>query len=231
VASVAERVSMNGMIAVGSIAAVGVALTFVLVFTSSQYRARRKRQQSEKRLSKDPVTQPIVIQQEPSQFGKKTSGKEKSSQDGARVVKPVGTRLPSVWPLPIWSRAGNSSAKGNAVAPACLVALDENEQPITGGAIPLIRQEITFGADPQQANHVLESPTVNDLHARLYRSPDGAFYLVDEGSVAGTWINYTPASSSGIRLEHGDLVHIGMVMFRFELANPSPVDIKVVNLQ
>ena len=51
---------------------------------------------------------------------------------------------------PIWPRGSAQNA------PARLVALDENEQPITGGAIPLSRQEITFGTDPQRATQVLE---------------------------------------------------------------------------
>jgi hypothetical protein len=37
------------------------------------------------------------------------------------------------------------------------------------------------------------------------------------GSSAGTWINYTPVSGEGACLEHGDLIHIGRVGFRFSL--------------
>jgi predicted component of type VI protein secretion system len=78
---------------------------------------------------------------------------------------------------------------------------------------------------------VLNSPTVNDLHARLYRSTDGDFFLADQGSIAGTWINFAPITINGARLEHGDLIHIGRMMFRFELAQPTQAQIKVIDLE
>lgn len=76
---------------------------------------------------------------------------------------------------------------------------------------------MTFGSDPRQATCVLDSPTVSALHARLTHTAEGEFILADAGSVAGTWVNYTPASSVGVRLMHGDLIHIGRVTLRFEL--------------
>jgi pSer/pThr/pTyr-binding forkhead associated (FHA) protein len=38
--------------------------------------------------------------------------------------------------------------------------------------------------------------------------------------VAGTWVNYSPVPAQGLLLRHGDLVQIGKIAFRFELANP-----------
>jgi pSer/pThr/pTyr-binding forkhead associated (FHA) protein len=49
---------------------------------------------------------------------------------------------------------------------------------------------------------------------------NGAFRLADEGSTAGTWVNYTPVSHEGTRLEHGDLIHFGRVGYRFMLKEP-----------
>ena len=232
-AAVTERVSMQGIIAVGSVVAAGLVLALVLVFTNTQRRARRKRQQMDKRLMKDPVTQPVAIHQDKSKSrpGKNQPPKVKTAPGSAPAPRPAGQRVSSAWSNPIWSRANALARKAATAAPARLVALDENEQPITGGAIPLTRQEITFGTDPHRATQVLDSATVNELHARLYRSPEGSFYLADQGSIAGTWINYAPVNNSGARLEHGDLIHIGRVMFRFELANPSMIDIKVVDLE
>ncbi len=46
----------------------------------------------------------------------------------------------------------------------------------------------------------------------------GAVIISDLGSVAGTWVNYTPISSTGVRLEDGDLVRIGKMSFRFQAA-------------
>ena len=115
--------------------------------------------------------------------------------------------------------------------PGRLVSLDEHEQPVLGAAIPLANQEMTFGSDPKCATQILESPTVNGLHARMYKNGNGCFYLADENSVAGTWINYTPVTVHGVRLQHGDLIHFGRVMFRFELtdaAHENLPEVKVI---
>ncbi len=217
-------ISTRGMVAVGAVAAAGLALMLVLILTGNRRRVRRKRQQVDKRLSKDPVTQPVLIQQESDRKHPGQSQRQSPAEKPAGT-KPAGARPVSSWMNPIWPRSGAQNA------PARLVALDENEQPITGGAILLTRQEITFGTDPQRATQVLESPTVNELHARLYRSPEGNFFLADQGSVAGTWVNYAPVTINGARLEHGDLIHIGRVMFRFELISPTQADIKVIDLE
>lgn len=166
---------------------------------------------------KDPLTQPVPINQDHSQPLK-----------GRSAAKNVPSRPNAGWPVPSWPRPTSQNA------PARLIALDENEQPITGGIIPLARQEITLGKDPQRATQVLDSPTVDDLHARLYRDDEGHFYLADQGSVAGTWINFAPVTTSGARLEHGDLIHIGKVMFRFELTDQTQAthtEIKVTDLE
>jgi pSer/pThr/pTyr-binding forkhead associated (FHA) protein len=81
---------------------------------------------------------------------------------------------------------------------------------------------------------VLESATVNELHARLYRDSEDNFFLADQESIAGTWVNYAPITSGGTRLEHGDLIHIGKVLFRFEIMDPARIptaEIKVTDLE
>lgn len=137
---------------------------------------------------KDPVTQPVAIRQE-------------------KRLKPFTGSAASALPRLMES----------ADAPAHLVPVSENGEPRPGQRIALNRSEITFGRDPAQAICVLESPTVSDLHARLVQTPEGGFILADAGSVAGTWVNYTPVSSRGVRLMHGDLIHFGRVAMRFEL--------------
>jgi hypothetical protein len=89
--------------------------------------------------------------------------------------------------------------------------------------LPLSEEEITFGRDPAQAVHILHDPSVELLHARLHRLEDGNFFLTDAGSVAGTWVNYSPIPQQGCRLEHGDLVHFGREGFRFTLRAPQHV--------
>ena len=89
--------------------------------------------------------------------------------------------------------------------------------------IPISTEEITIGRDPILATLVLEDPSVEGLHARIMRKEHNDFRVVDEGSVAGTWINYTPVSSEGATLQHGDLIHIGRVGFRYTLRKPGQV--------
>jgi predicted component of type VI protein secretion system len=89
--------------------------------------------------------------------------------------------------------------------------------------IPLTFDEISLGSNPSQASLVLNDASVEGRHACLTRQEDGSFRLADEGSIAGTWVNYTPVSKEGTRLEHGDLVHIGRVGFRFTIRKPTQV--------
>lgn len=199
-ASVTGRVSRRGMVAIGAITFAGAVLGLVLVVTSRRRQLRKNLDPASAKRKKDPLTQPVPIQQDTSKPRKEKSTPARSAS------------WPVHWPKP---------AAQNA--PARLITLDDNEQPITGGMIALARQEITFGSDPKRATQLLDSPTVDGLHARLYRSEDGQFYLSDQGSVAGTWINYAPLSANGTRLEHGDLIHIGKIMFRFELTESSHI--------
>ena len=94
--------------------------------------------------------------------------------------------------------------------------------------IPLLSNEITLGSDPNLATLVLNDKSVEGLHARILHTDDGSYRLLDEGSTAGTWINYTPISREGARLENGDLVHIGRVGFRFTTRQPGRVRKAVV---
>jgi hypothetical protein len=200
--SLVERISQRGVIAIAAIVVSGMALGLVLAFTSSKRIGRWRRRQSDRRLSKDPLTQPVSIRPTPAR--KDASRPRKEREQGSPLI-------------PIWPRQASQTG------PARLVILDENEQPVTGGSIPLARQEMTFGSDPQRATQVLNSPTVDSLHARLSRTPEGEFILSDQNSIAGTWINYAPVTAGGARLEHGDLIHIGKVMFRFEITDPARI--------
>jgi hypothetical protein len=86
--------------------------------------------------------------------------------------------------------------------------------------ISIAMDELTFGLDPNLATVILDDASVEGLHARLLHEADGSFRLIDEGSVAGTWVNYLPVGEQGQVLEHGDLVHFGRVGFRFNQREP-----------
>jgi hypothetical protein len=98
---------------------------------------------------------------------------------------------------------------------AYLVRLKDDGQPMTSPSIPIRTPEMTFGSDPIQATRILDDPSVSALHARL-RVENGKYILTDEKSAAGTWVNYEQLTAPR-RLQHGDILHIGRVSYRFML--------------
>ncbi len=106
-------------------------------------------------------------------------------------------------------------------APAYLIRLKGDGQPVTAPPLSLTGSEMTFGANPTQATHVLDDLSVSPLHARLKKEKDSGFYLRDENSIAGTWVNYEPLKKNETRcLQHGDIIHLGKLSYRFMLRNP-----------
>jgi pSer/pThr/pTyr-binding forkhead associated (FHA) protein len=99
---------------------------------------------------------------------------------------------------------------------------DSSGAPLSG-PMTVSAAEITIGSDSSQATLVVDDPSVSSLHARLVRSPEGAFQIFDEGSIAGVWINYSPVTPAGAYLEHGDIVHIGRAGFRFTQRQPTRI--------
>ena len=104
--------------------------------------------------------------------------------------------------------------------PAYFARLSEDGTPGNGDPIPLIGREITFGTDPTQATVVLGHPSVSLLHARLRRTENDSFTLLDQNSTAGTWVNYERIPQEGRLLKHGDMIHFGQLVYRFVLAKP-----------
>ena len=177
-------------IAVGAIVVAGGILLIVLLTGRLRLRSRSERRADRKR-NTDPVTQPVSIQQaEPPSKRKQAA------------------RLP-------WARTERWQD-----APAHLTRLRNDGEPMTGHPIPLAEKENTFGTDPVQAKYVLDHPSLAALHAHLKRTDSGDFLLIDNNTVAGTWVNYDPVPKGGCFLKHGDVVHFGLLMYRFSLKNP-----------
>jgi len=108
-------------------------------------------------------------------------------------------------------------------APAHLARLKADGKPSTAPLLALADQDVTFGNDPIQAIHVLDDPSVSPLHARIRLLGDGSYLLLDQKSVAGTWVNLEPIPPEGRRLCHGDVIQIGRVSYRFLLQKPPEV--------
>jgi hypothetical protein len=106
---------------------------------------------------------------------------------------------------------------------AQLVRLSEQNQPLPSSPVAITSREVTFGRDPTLATVVIDLPSLDGLHARLRQNDDGQFILSDEGSVAGTWVNYAPITRDRVELEHADLVRIGQASFRFLHSSPNRI--------
>ena len=184
--------------------AVGAVLLAGLVLAlvvAGESRLRGRQRGSARRREKDPVTQPVPIRRESPSRPRKTGA------------------------APAWPKVEKAPP-----APARMVRLTEAETPASGGPVPLNRAEITFGSDARLVVVAVDDSSVHPLHARLTRTREGNFLLSDEGSVAGTWVNYAQINGKGKLLQHGDLIHLGRAMFRFELTAPQAQRELVVSL-
>ncbi|OGO38791.1 MAG: hypothetical protein A2W35_15325 [Chloroflexi bacterium RBG_16_57_11] len=169
------------------IALAGAVLLLVLVI-GGKIRPRAHRV-ARKRRRFDPVTQPVHFATEPS------------------THRRAGWANRLQWP----QRAAGPQAY------AYLYSIHDPDQPDSVPPIPITTDEVTLGSDQGMSALLLDDPSVESLHARITRQEDGSFRLADVGSIAGTWVNYSPVSRTGTRLEHGDLIHIGRIGFRFML--------------
>jgi hypothetical protein len=94
---------------------------------------------------------------------------------------------------------------------AHLEILDHYKERSEKERIPITHGEITFGNDPKLATITFNDPAVEGLHARLRMSDQGDIIIRDEGSIAGTWVNYSPISWEDVKLSHGDIIHIAHI--------------------
>ncbi|MDO9128582.1 MAG: FHA domain-containing protein [Anaerolineales bacterium] len=178
-------------IAGGAVLLAGAALGLILFAGGRLRRTSNTASRLSRKMRLDPLTQPISPRAD-----------RVGAAQGLLGGKP-GLQLP-------WVRRRKN-------APAYLVRLKGDGQPVTAPPIPLTGSEMTFGTNPTQATHVLDDPSVSQLHARLKKERDGEFYLLDQNSTAGTWVNYEPVKNEPRRLKHGDILHLGQLSYRFVL--------------
>jgi hypothetical protein len=102
---------------------------------------------------------------------------------------------------------------------AYLIPLVGFDEPTLPAPLPITAQDISLGGDPHLASLVIINPSIEGLHARIYRQ-DKKFLISDAGTVAGTWVNYEQVVSPGTALQHMDIIHLGRIGFRFQLSEP-----------
>lgn len=161
---------------------------------------RTKFRKPERKLRSDPVTQPVEI-------------------NGEYTLEPIKPEQKIEWPV----------IRGVGLAPARLLRKTNLPQDVLQPQeIPLSGDEVVIGSDRKKADMILSHTSISGLHARIFKDADGNFRVADAGSNVGTWVNYAPVSSRGVRLEHGDLVQFGRIAYIFELHGAGPRHIQVL---
>jgi len=180
--------------------AIGFAgLALLLILLITRLQLALASARTARRTNADPLTQPVAVAPETSATEKKKHTRPRSGR-----IKPIH-------------------------APASLIRLSPDLEPTTDNPIPLIENEITFGTDPAQSRVVLKDLSVASRHARIIQSEDGTFHIRDEGTVAGTWVNYEPIGNEDYSLQHGDVINFGQVVFRFQIKDaPTAKEPKII---
>ncbi len=187
----------SSQLVIGALVLAGLALLGILL-RSRRSGASRNTQQETKRNFEDPLTQPVSSLIEPP----------------ASATKKVKTAPRQPIKLQTNKRVED--------APAYLIRLTGGGEPASVAPIPILEKDMTFGSDPVQSLRVLDDPTISPLHARIKQAEDGTFTIYDNGSVAGTWVNFDPVPREGKRLAHADRIHFGGLVYRFELRQAPP---------
>ncbi len=193
--------------AVGFAGIVLLAILFMGIFRTTFVRLRSSRQ-----AQADPVTQSVA-----AGIDEPTPVIEKKKRRGGRSAA-TSTKTQSV----------EAPAQLRRLIADPLAAPGQTFKPAPVSPIPLLENEITFGTDPVQSTYVLDDPSVASKHARISRTEAGEYVIADEGTIAGTWVNFEPVGTEGHSLQHGDVVHFGQLVFRFELKDaPAAAEPKI----
>jgi hypothetical protein len=187
----------SSYIVLGGIGLAGLLLLAILLRGRTNIVLFPKRRAARRRFE-DPLTQPVHAATEPPISALKKSKTQPRKIIGKLQTKPI--RLNE--------------------APAYLVRLTNGGEPASGIPIPLTEKDMTFGTDPVQSKRVFDDPSISPLHARIKQTEDGNFIIYDHGSIAGTWVNYEPITREGQRLAHGDQIHFGQLVYRFDMSRP-----------
>ncbi len=86
--------------------------------------------------------------------------------------------------------------------------------------ILLEEDNVAMGRDNEVAQVVFGDSSVARLHARI-RQRNGRYWLYDEGSASGTFLNHDRLGLSPRQLQDDDEIRLGRVLLRFQLRPPA----------
>jgi hypothetical protein len=191
------------------------ALVLLLILFTGRLRNLFSRARRQRATQADPLTQDISAARDAP-----TVARDKTTQRSAAAASKTGRRKA----IP----AAQANAFLRRLQPDPLAAPGETFKPADVPPIALASREITFGADPKQSSEVLDDPSLEGRHALITRNDNGDFFVVDAGTIGGTWVNFEPVGAEARLLRHGDVLHFGQLVFRFELReHPEPEPPKV----
>lgn len=210
--NIVVSLARNGPLIAGVIAVLAGSILLLVLIIGGRIRPRAfgkhngngTTRKARKEAASDPVTQPVQVHpSEPS--------KNRFSNWVNRFSWPQRRETPE--------------------APAYLEPLNgHTDDP--SNRIPLMGNEITIGRDPTKATIAMDDNSIAALHARLRCSESGSFSIQDEGSLAGTWVNYEPAAPEGTKLRHGDIIHVGRVGLYILYSDAHRIPkLKIINLE
>jgi len=106
-----------------------------------------------------------------------------------------------------------------------VVETDEGDPTVKNAPrkIAVTQSGLRLGRDPAQTDLTFTDRSVSRLHARIEVLSDEKFFIYDEHSTSGTWVNYTQVTDNGgHELKTGDLINLGRVQLRFHRRETSP---------
>lgn len=199
----------------GSIILAGLVLFSILISGRLRLPSIRAAQEA-RRADADPLTQPVAVVEEgfvAAPSAEKTQKRRSLSKKAAADTK------------------SKKDAKDIKAAAALLMRINADGETIAVAPIPINSKEIVFGTDPVQCTQIMDDPSISSVHARLKQTENAEYLLMDNNSIAGTWVNYELIPRAGYRLAHGDMVHFGQLIYRFTLTVPPAVASPTITVQ
>ncbi|MCP4359673.1 MAG: FHA domain-containing protein [Chloroflexi bacterium] len=106
---------------------------------------------------------------------------------------------------------------GNTTEPLYLALLLLAEDGEVGQHFPINGDNVTMGREATAVDLPLDDRSVSPLHGRI-RQRNGRYWLYDEGSESGTFLNHERLGLAPCELTDGDLLQIGRFRWRVQLS-------------
>ena len=117
------------------------------------------------------------------------------------------------------------AAQGDATEPKTILL--PRLEPVSGntaaGALLLEGENVTIGRTADAAQIVLPHKSLSPLHARI-RQQGEQYWLLDEGSAEGTFLNYQRLGLAPNELADGDVIQFGTLTYTFRLRTEAELE-------